>query len=142
MSVPVDVVNRNTHVTCLPRSAAWCLTRLISRERRGHVGAMPNTNVDVPKNQTFEFHVKVSQDGVQLTPPSTIPFNPGPVNIVGLTRQPDDGGDAVFRINGINEGTAMCTIGSGDGVLNLSVTVTAAEPGPIVFQVDGPFVRV
>ncbi len=103
---------------------------------------MPSATLSLPKNTTFEFKIKVSQDGTILTPPSTIAAGAFPGGVAGLTRQADAGGRAVYRINGANEGSATVSIGSGSGTLNVAVTVTAAVAGPIVFELDGDFVQV
>lgn len=100
---------------------------------------MPTVTVSIPKNETFKFKVKVSQDGNVLTPPTTIPSSPGAGNIVGLTRQADEAGRAVFHISGLNVGTAQATVGSGSGTLTIDATVTAPAPGPVVFELDGIF---
>ncbi len=103
---------------------------------------MPTATLSLPRNTTFEFKVKVSQDGTVLTPPSTIAASASGSGVIGLVRQPDAGGRAVYRINGTSEGPVSVQLGSGTGALSIAVTVTAAVAGPIVFELDGDFVQV
>lgn len=100
---------------------------------------MPNASATTPKNRPLKFKVKVSQDGLILTPPSTIASNSTDNNVATITRLADESGRAAFRIQPANEGTCTLEVGSGDGKLSVNVTVTAAVAGPILFEVDGTF---
>jgi hypothetical protein len=100
---------------------------------------MPADTLNVPKNRTARFKVKISQDGVVLPPPSTIPNGSDSPTIASLTRLADESGRAVFAIAGVNQGTTNCTIGSGSGALAVAVTVGPPVAGPVVFERDGDF---
>lgn len=103
---------------------------------------MPNATLSIPKNATFAFLVKCSQDGIVIPPPGTIASSTAPANMLNLVRQVDGAGRAVYRVTGLNEGTATAEIGSGSGKLTIAATITPPAAGPIVFELDGDFLSV
>lgn len=100
---------------------------------------MPSSTLAIARGQSARFKVKISQDGIVLSPPGTIANGSDAPTIAALTRLADEGGRAVFKIAGVNAGTATCTVGSGPGTLSIATTVSPPPPGPVLYEIDGDF---